>query len=75
MAVKIRVLDIRDISKQLADMELDVKQNEADRALDKSKKNLEQIKTHYEYIECFPVTIVCRDRLGTYDTQNLLNTT
>ena len=36
-------IDIRDISKQLADMELDVKQNEADRALDKSKKNLEQI--------------------------------
>ena len=31
-------IDIRDISKQLADMELDVKQNEADRALDKSKK-------------------------------------
>ena len=41
-------IDIRDISKQLADMELDVKQNEADRALDKSKKNLEQIKTHYD---------------------------
>ena len=29
-------------------MELDVKQNEADRALDKSKKNLEQIKTRYD---------------------------
>jgi len=41
-------IDIRDISKQLADMELDVKQNEADRTLDKSKKNLEQIKTHYD---------------------------
>lgn len=41
-------IDIRDISKQLSDMELDVKQNEADRALDKSKKNIEQIKTHYD---------------------------
>ena len=48
MAILKEFIDIRDISKQLADMELDVKQNEADRALDKSKKNLEQIKTHYD---------------------------
>ena len=50
-------IDIRDISKQLADTELDVKQNEADRALDKSKKNLEQIKTHYDICGCIYIML------------------